>query len=151
MSEKTKQSDRVKKDEEPNLEDQDGGDDASPKDEASPAPEAKTARGLKATGKIRRGDLGKKAAGSNSAAEKPATDTATGKTGKGKKKKTEKEDRGLELEPISPFKRGVSIGVKFAALTAVVVALSMGLLGNLTYQITVQEVNEQINAGGVQA
>ncbi len=148
MSEKTKASDRVKKDEEPNLEDQDGaGDEGSPKDEASPAPDAKGAKAPRATGKIRRGDLNKKVAGSGSA-EKPVTE---GGGKKAKKKKPEKEDRGLELEPISPFKRGISIAVKFAALTAVVVALSMGLLGNLTYQITVQEVDDQINAGGVQA
>lgn len=147
MSEKTK----PRNEEEPVI------DDAAPEegDEASPAPD-KDAKAPRApsprTGKIRRGDLAKKAAGSGSTTGTSATDTASGKTAKGKKpKKAEKEDRGLELEPISPFKRGISIAVKFAALTAVVVAASMGLLGTLTYSITVQEVNEQINAGGVQA
>ena len=73
------------------------------------------------------------------------------KGGKGKKKKGKDDDKALELEPISPFSRGISIGVKFAALTAAVVAFFMILLGYLTYSITVQEVNDQINNGGVAA
>jgi serine phosphatase RsbU (regulator of sigma subunit) len=83
--------------------------------------------------------------------DKGATETAKLRGLKGKKKKAEKEDEALELEPISPFKRGISIGIKFAALTAIVVAASMVLLGTLAYSITSQQVNDQINQGGVEA
>ena len=40
-------------------------------------------------------------------------------------KKGKDDDKTLELEPISPFSRGISIGVKFAALTAAGVAFFM--------------------------
>ncbi|HZU99580.1 MAG TPA: SpoIIE family protein phosphatase [Planctomycetota bacterium] len=145
MSEKTKESDREKKIEEPAIDDP-GPDEGSPSQKAAAAP--------RATGKIRRADLLKAKAGGASAS---ATGTVEGgsspvKEKKGKKgKKPEKEERTLELEPISPFKRGISIGVKFAALTAIVVAAAMVLLGTLTFQITSTEVDQQINQGGVQA
>src|SRR6185369_12206844 len=78
-----------------------------------------------------------------------AIPTKSGKRSKKEKKKD--EDKGLELEQISPFNRGISIGVKFAGLTAVVVAFFMILLGYLTFSITQQEVNDQITQGGVAA
>ncbi len=144
MSEKTKESDREKKIEEPAI------DDPGP-DEGSPSQKAAAPR---ATGKIRRADLLKAKAAASSGSATGAVEggsSAPAKEKKGKKKKPEKEERTLELEPISPFKRGISIGVKFAALTAIVVAASMVLLGTLTYTITINEVDQQINQGGVQA
>ncbi|MGE0713429.1 MAG: PP2C family protein-serine/threonine phosphatase [Planctomycetota bacterium] len=79
---------------------------------------------------------------------------AKGRTGKaprpkkGGKKGPETEKSEKELEPITPFARGLSIGVKFAGLTACVVGLFMGLLGYLTYTITAREMDAQINEQG---
>ncbi|MBI3725717.1 SpoIIE family protein phosphatase [bacterium] len=139
MSDRQRQSrpsDREKR--EGPLDPDDNGDEA-PEDES----DSKSARfaGLKkgrTTGRFASSGQGETAA-------KPAT-------GKMKKvKKPKEEEKALELEAISPFSRGISIGVKFAALTAVVVAMFMALLGFLTYSITVQEVNDQINQGGISA
>jgi serine phosphatase RsbU (regulator of sigma subunit) len=59
-----------------------------------------------------------------------------------------KEDQ--ELEPITPFSRGISLGVKFAAFTAGVVGLFMALQGYLTFSITAREMDEQIRDQGIQ-
>jgi serine phosphatase RsbU (regulator of sigma subunit) len=119
-------------------------------DDASPSPPPVRTAGR--TGKIRRADLLKKPGAPSDVSKTSGDGAPPPKSGKSKRKKgAEKEERTLELEPISPFPRGISIGVKFAALTAVVVALAMLLLGTLTYSITVQEVDGQVNQGGVQA
>lgn len=76
----------------------------------------------------------------------------TAKTGKGKVTRSKTRsvaERQQELEPITPFPRGVSIGVKFAVFTAAVVGLFMGLQGYLTYSIAAQEMDTQINEQGV--
>lgn len=54
-----------------------------------------------------------------------------------------------ELEPITAFKRGISVGVKFAGFTALVVGVFMGLLGVLTYSITSEQMDAQINEQGI--
>ena len=79
---------------------------------------------------------------------------AKGRTGKmprikGKSKKQAAPTAEKELEPITPFNRGISIGVKFAGFTALVVGSFMGLLGILTYSITSEQMDEQINEQGV--
>jgi serine phosphatase RsbU (regulator of sigma subunit) len=74
-----------------------------------------------------------------------------GKTGKiGRVRRRPKEEQP-ELEPITPFERGWyrSVGVKFAGLTAGMVALFMGLLGYLTHSISAENLNDQINEQGV--
>jgi serine phosphatase RsbU (regulator of sigma subunit) len=57
--------------------------------------------------------------------------------------------REAELEQITPFNRGLSIGIKFAGLTGAVVGVFMALLGYLTYSITARGMEEQINEQGV--
>ncbi len=83
---------------------------------------------------------------------------AAAKTGRAKRPakpgKTTQRARALkkdeqELETISPFQRGVSIAVKFAAFTAAVVGLFMGVQGWLTLSITGEEMDEQIMAQGM--
>ncbi len=68
-----------------------------------------------------------------------------GRTGRMRSAKKDEQ----ELETITPFNRGLSIGVKFAGLTACVVGLFMGLLGSLTYSIAAQNVDEQISEQGI--
>ncbi|MCW8138105.1 MAG: SpoIIE family protein phosphatase [Planctomycetota bacterium] len=98
-----------------------------------------------------------KPAGTESAAK--VRPPSPGKTGRMKRpaggKKTQKskpvrKEELQELEPITPFARGVGIGVKLAAFTAVVVGLFMGLQGFLTFTITAREMDEQIMDQGVQ-
>jgi serine phosphatase RsbU (regulator of sigma subunit) len=75
-----------------------------------------------------------------------------GKTTRIKKKggRTQKLRRHdeQELEPITPFKRGISLGVKLAAFTAAVVGFFMVLQGYLTFVITAREMDAQITRQG---
>lgn len=81
---------------------------------------------------------------------KIARRTAATRTTKGRTQRTRAVKRDeLELEPITPFGRGLSIGVKMAGLTACVVGLFMGLLGYLTYSISAQNIHEQITEQGL--
>lgn len=76
---------------------------------------------------------------------------APGKSGKTtQKNRPVRKEEVQELEAITPFQRGVSIGVKFAAFTAAVVGVFMGLQGWLTFSITAREMDEQIRDQGVQ-
>ncbi len=91
--------------------------------------------------------------GADSAGKLPAK-AKTGRIKRGKVKggrtgRTRAAKNEQALEPITPFNRGLSIGVKFAGLTACVVGLFMGLLGSLTYSIAAQNVDEQINEQGI--
>lgn len=91
--------------------------------------------------------------GADSAGKHPAKGK-TGRLKRGKVKggrtgRTRAAKNEQALEPITPFNRGLSIGVKFAGLTACVVGLFMGLLGSLTYSIAAQNVDEQINEQGI--
>ena len=67
------------------------------------------------------------------------------KGGSGKKKKIEQQ----QLEPITPFNRGISIAVKLGAVSALVVAGFMVFQGYLTASIANEQMNAQINAQGV--
>jgi serine phosphatase RsbU (regulator of sigma subunit) len=93
------------------------------------------------------GKASKKAPG-KSGAKKRKKKTRTVKAARPKKRRGENAEKEKELEPITPFARGLSIGVKFAGLTACVVGLFMGLLGYLTYTITAREMDAQINEQG---
>ena len=68
---------------------------------------------------------------------------------KGTRKKEVAITNEKELEPITAFKRGISVGVKFAGFTALVVGVFMGLLGVLTYSITSEQMDAQINEQGI--
>ena len=90
---------------------------------------------------------------------KGKTKKITKKTKTGRNKRQAKKGRATKagkvvkreaaLEPITAFRRGLSIGVKFAGLTACVVGVFMALLGYLTYSITEREMNAQIRDQGV--
>ncbi|MEZ6184198.1 MAG: SpoIIE family protein phosphatase [Planctomycetota bacterium] len=67
------------------------------------------------------------------------------KGGSGKKKKIEQQ----QLEPITPFNRGISIAVKLGAVSALVVAGFMIFQGYLTASIASQQMDAQINSQGV--
>lgn len=91
------------------------------------------------------------------AAGKPSSPgkTARMKRSPGAKSKTQKsrpvrKEELQELEPITPFPRGLGIGVKLAALTAAVVGAFMGLQGYLTFSITAKEMDAQIIDQGIQ-
>lgn len=109
-------------------------------------------RGQKVSARVAKQD-------SDTGTTKIAKKTKSGKTGRIKRKggKTGKMTRASKtarkkeqtLEPITPFNRGLSIGVKFAGLTAVVVGLFMGLLGYLTYSISARNVDDAITEQGV--
>lgn len=99
------------------------------------------------------GKVGAKAPGKTGRMTRPKAG-AKGRTGKmprikGKSKKQPAAVAEKELEPITPFNRGISIGVKFAGFTALVVGSFMGLLGILTYSITSEQMDAQINEQGV--
>jgi serine phosphatase RsbU (regulator of sigma subunit) len=70
--------------------------------------------------------------------------------GKTQKNRAVRKEELQELEPITPFPRGLGIGPKLAALTAAVVGCFMGLQGYLTFTITAREMDEQIIEQGVQ-
>ncbi|MBL4848554.1 MAG: SpoIIE family protein phosphatase [Planctomycetes bacterium] len=120
------------------------------------APAKAPAKAGKATakvgGKVGGKSPGKTTAGKTGRAARPKS--AKGRTGKiprvkGKSKKQAAPVAEKDLEPITPFSRGISIGVKFAGLTALVVGSFMGLLGILTYSITSEQMDAQINEQGV--
>jgi serine phosphatase RsbU (regulator of sigma subunit) len=54
-----------------------------------------------------------------------------------------------ELEPITPFRRGISITYKFAIFTVAVVATFMALQGYLSYSIAKDEMEAQIMEQGL--
>ncbi|HBP17627.1 MAG TPA: hypothetical protein DEA08_07530 [Planctomycetes bacterium] len=93
----------------------------------------------------------KATSGKTGRSKRPPKKARTGKmtrVKKGGRKPAPDPAKEKELEPITPFQRGLSIGVKFAGLTACVVGLFMGLLGFLTYSITAREMDAQINEQG---
>jgi serine phosphatase RsbU (regulator of sigma subunit) len=143
-----KKSDREPKVEPVLNEDGDGSPaEASPpaEEEAPTANPANASAGPK-TNRFKRGIVKRNTESGTPAAPSGATPAV--KKGKPKKKPKE-DDKALELEPISPFRRGISIGVKFAAASALTAIIAVASLGTLTYSITKQEVNDQITQGGV--
>ena len=95
---------------------------------------------------------GKKKTGAGTSARKGKTGrhTKRTKTKAGRTTKVGKSvKREAELESITPFNRGMSIGIKFAVLTGAVVGVFMALLGWLTYSISSREMDAQIKDQGV--
>lgn len=71
------------------------------------------------------------------------------KTGRTTQKQKSVKREEQELEPITNFPRGISLGVKLAAFTAAVVAAFMAFQGMLTFSIASTRMNEQITEQGV--
>jgi serine phosphatase RsbU (regulator of sigma subunit) len=118
-------------------------------EKSAKGPATETIKGAKAlpgdTGKVKTGAFpapaGKTARIKRSVAAKAGKATT-------QKNKAIKSDP-QELEAITPFDRGVSLGVKFAVLTAAVVGLFMGLQGSLTFSIAAREMDAQITEQGL--